>query len=57
MGGTGSFIAVQLRGVRRYREVVGLSVWDVVLPLPSGVWAPPEKFLRDGCSETLSGAF
>ena len=39
-GGTGSFIPVQLRGVRMCGGVVGLTVWDVVLPPPPprGVW-------------------
>ena len=47
-GEPGSFAPVQLRGVRRCREVVGLTVWDMLLPPNRGVWghAPPEIFLE-----------
>ena len=42
-GGTRPFLLVQLRGVRMCREVVGLTVWDVVLP---GGMLPWKYFLR-----------
>ena len=40
------FAPVQLRGIRRCREVVRLTVWDMVLPPNRGVCghAPPENF-------------
>ena len=51
--GPGSFVLVQLRGVRRCREVVGLTVGDVVLLGGLGVCSL-RIFFRDGCSEIAS---